>query len=82
VPTPDGTEVRLKIPAGTQSGKTFRFKNLGAPNVKRKGTRGNLYVTVDVKVPTTMGKKERDALTALRDADRRNYRKDVESYGH
>lgn len=81
VPTPDGTEVRLKVPAGTQDGKTFRFRNLGAPNVKRKDTRGDLYVTIQVKVPTTMGKKERDALTALRDADKRNYRKDVERYG-
>ena len=81
VPTPDGTTCRLKIPAGTQDGKTFRFKDRGAPNVKRAGTRGALYVKVRVKVPTRLSAKERDALVTLRDADERDYRKDVESYG-
>ncbi len=81
VPTPEGSAVRLKVPAGTQDGKTFRFRDLGAPNVKRKGTRGALYVTVRVKVPTMLSKKERDALETLRDADTRNYREDVERYG-
>ena len=81
VPTPDGTTVRLKIPAGTQDGKTFRFKGLGAPNVKRKGTRGALYVTVRVKVPTKLTAKEKEQLRALLEADERNYREDVERYG-
>ena len=81
VPTPDGTEVRLKVPAGTQDGKTFRFRDLGAPNVKRKGTRGALFVTVRVKVPTMLSKKEREALAALRDADTRDYREEVMRYG-
>ena len=81
VPTPNGTEVRLKIPAGTQSGKTFRFKDLGAPNVKRKGTKGALYVKVCVKVPTMLTKKERDALEALKASDERDYREEVERYG-
>ena len=81
VPTPEGKEVRLKIPAGTQNGKTFRFKDLGAPDVKRKGSKGALYVTVQVKVPTMLSKKERDALEALKSADERNYREEVERYG-
>ena len=81
VPTPDGTEVRLKVPAGTQDGKTFRFRDLGAPNVKRKGSRGALFVTARVKVPTMLSKKERDALAALRDADTRDYREEVMRYG-
>lgn len=76
VPTPDGTTVRLKVPAGTQSGKTFRFKSLGAPRVKNPTTRGALYVSVDVKVPTKLSKKERDALQALLDADERSYREE------
>ena len=81
VPTPQGTGVRLKVPAGTQDGKTFRFKELGAPDVRRKGSRGALYVTVRVKVPTRLSAKEREALETLRDADGREYRKDVEAYG-
>ena len=81
VPTPDGTTCRLKVPAGTQDGKTFRLRDLGAPNVKRQGTRGALYVTVKVQVPTRLTTKEREQLEALRDADTRTYREDVESYG-
>ena len=80
VPTPGGTTCRLKIPAGTQDGKTFRFKDLGLPNVKRKGATGALYVTVRVKVPTRPSAEERTALEALRAADARDYRKDVERY--
>lgn len=81
VPTPEGKEVRLKIPAGTQNGKTFRFRDLGAPDVKHKGSRGALYVTIQVKVPTRLSAKEREALEMLRDTDKRDYRKDVERYG-
>ena len=81
VPTPDGTEVRLKVPAGTQDGKTFRFRELGAPDVKHKGARGALYVSVKVQVPTRLSAKERESLEALKAGDKRNYRKDVERYG-
>lgn len=81
VPTPEGATCRLKIPAGTQDGKTFRFRDLGAPNVRRKGSKGALYVTVRVKVPTRLSAKEREALESLRDGDTREYRKDVEAYG-
>ena len=81
VPTPAGSTVRLKIPAGTQDGKTFRFKDLGANNIKRKGAKGALYATVRVKVPTRLSAKEREALQALADADRRTYREDVDRYG-
>ena len=80
VPTPDGTTCRLKVPAGTQDGKTFRFRDLGAPNVKRKGTRGALFVTVRVKVPTRLTNDERKALEALRDGDTRTYREEVEHH--
>lgn len=80
VPTPDGTDVRLRIPAGTQDGKTFRLRDQGAPDVKRKGSRGALFVTIRVKVPTMLSKKERDALGALRDADTRDYREEVMRY--
>ena len=80
LPTPDGTTCRLKVPAGTQDGKTFRFRDLGAPNAKRKGVRGALFVTVRVKVPTRLTADERKLLETLRDGDTRNYREDVENH--
>ena len=81
VPTPAGKTVRLKVPAGTQAGKTFRFKDLGAPDVKRKGVTGAFYVTVQGKGPTMLSKKEREAREALQAADERDYREEVERYG-
>ena len=80
VPTPSGATVRLRVPAGTQDGRTFRFRDLGAPSVKRKGSWGALFVTVRAKVPTRLTTKERDALEALRDADERSYHAEVDKY--
>ena len=80
VPTPGGKTVRLKIPAGTQSGKKFRFKEMGAPDVKRRGRTGALLVEVKVEVPTNLTGEERAALETLRDADTRSYRDKLEQY--
>jgi len=68
VPAPDGTSVRLKIPAGTQSGRTFRIKDKGAPRVKDGGT-GALCVTVRVVTPANPTPEQRKALEALRAAN-------------
>ena len=80
VPTPGGATVRLKVPAGTQDGKTFRFKDLGAPDVKHRGRTGALLVTIKVEVPTTLTEEERSALAKLKQADTRDYRARVNRY--
>lgn len=80
VPTPGGATVRLKVPAGTQAGKTFRFKEMGAPDVKHRGRTGALLVKIAVQVPTRLSDAERDALETLRDADKRDYREKVDRY--
>jgi molecular chaperone DnaJ len=56
--------VTLKVPAGTQSGKTFRIKGKGAP--KRSG-RGDLLATVRVDVPEKLSREEKKLLEELRD---------------
>jgi molecular chaperone DnaJ len=61
VPTLNGP-VTMKVPAGTQSGKTFRLKGKGAP---RKGGHGDLLVTAEVEVPSKVSKKERELLQQL-----------------
>lgn len=58
VPTLDG-KVRLKIPAGTQGGKSFRLKGKGMPHVRNPERHGDLYVKVRITVPRKLGKKER-----------------------
>ncbi|MCL2783999.1 MAG: molecular chaperone DnaJ [Propionibacteriaceae bacterium] len=61
VPTLDGGQVRLKIPAGTKSGRTFRAKGKG---VQIKDGRTDLLVTVVVQVPEHLSAAAQDALRA------------------
>lgn len=63
VPTIDGTE-RLTIPPGTQTGKTFRLRDKGVPRLRSMG-RGDQYVTVVVRTPTSLSIRERELLEEL-----------------
>ena len=72
VPTIDG-RVKLKIPAGTQSGRTFRLKGKGAPKLRGKGT-GDMLVTVKVVVPQKLTKKEKDVIKGLEDIEQEDIR--------
>lgn len=51
VPTIDGP-VKVKVPAGSQSGQTLRLKGKGATHIKTR-QRGNLLIRLVVKVPRT-----------------------------
>ncbi len=62
VPTLDG-EVKLKIPAGTQSGTVFRLKGRG---VHRRGApAGDQHVVVKVVTPKNLNEKQREAFRAF-----------------
>ena len=63
VPTLDG-KVTLRIPPGTPSGKTFRVSGKGVATPK--GT-GDLLVTVEVAVPTSLTDEQRQLLEKFRD---------------
>ena len=52
VPTLDG-KATIKIPAGTQSGTTFRVKGRGVKNLQGYG-HGDLHVRIQVEVPTRL----------------------------
>lgn len=60
VPVVTGGVVRLKVPAGTTSGKTFRIKERGVPSAKSKA--GDLLVTVDIAIPQKLSKAAKAAL--------------------
>lgn len=60
VPTLEG-KVKLKIPAGTQTGKLFRIPGKGMPNVHGYG-RGDLYVRVTIVVPKKLSDEEKELL--------------------
>jgi molecular chaperone DnaJ len=65
VPTLNGS-VKLKVPAGTASGRTFRVRGKGAP--RSGGGKGDLLVTVEVQVPSKVSREERDLLKRLQEA--------------
>ena len=60
VPTLEG-RVKLKIPEGTQSGRTFRLRGKGVPSVGSAG-RGDLHVRIFVEVPSRLSAKQRALL--------------------
>jgi molecular chaperone DnaJ len=61
--TLDG-QVKLKVPAGTQSGKVFRLKGKGVPIVNGS-SRGDHFVTVRVVTPAKLTKKEKELFKKL-----------------
>ncbi|MBC1511736.1 molecular chaperone DnaJ [Listeria booriae] len=60
VPTVHG-KVRLKVPAGTQTGTTFRMRNKGVPHLRGNGT-GDQHVILKVIVPKKLDDKQKDIL--------------------
>ncbi|MCO6449684.1 MAG: J domain-containing protein [Caldilineales bacterium] len=65
VPTLD-RPVLLTIPAGTPGSKVFRLRGLGMPDARMKGRNGDLYVEVQVLVPTQLSAEEKDLFQKLR----------------
>lgn len=72
VPTLDGI-VHLRIPAGTQDGRTFRLRGKGAPKLKGHGT-GDMLVTVHIVVPTKLNKAEKELIEKLAATTKENPR--------
>jgi len=63
IPTIDG-KVKYDLPAGTQTGTTFRLRGKGIPGLHGRG-RGDQYVTVRVITPTTLNAEQKEALRAF-----------------
>jgi molecular chaperone DnaJ len=66
-PVLGGQPVKLRIPAGTSNGKTFRVRGKGA--TRRDGTKGDLLVTVEVHVPQMVDEETREALEKIHARD-------------
>ncbi|MFV0407168.1 MAG: molecular chaperone DnaJ [Propioniciclava sp.] len=63
VPTLTGGRVRLRVPAGTPNGRTFRVRGKGVR--KSSGSQGDLLVTIDVQVPQTVSAEATEALRSF-----------------
>ena len=64
IPTLDGKEEELKLPPGTQPGTEFRIKGKGVPHL-HGSRRGDLRVTVDVRVPGSLDDRQQELLQEL-----------------
>ncbi len=63
IETLEGVAV-LKVPEGTQSGKSFRIKGKGVPHLNSHG-KGDLIVEVRVQTPAKLTKKQKELLKEL-----------------
>jgi molecular chaperone DnaJ len=75
VPTIDGRSL-VRIPPGTNSGKTLRLKEKGVPSA-RNGTRGDQYVEIQVVVPPPTDERVRNLMKELESVAPEDPRKDL-----
>lgn len=68
---PGGKTLRVKVPAGTQPGKVFKFKELGCPDPKRPGKFGSLLAQIKLVVPTHLSDEEKALYQQLDELDTR-----------
>lgn len=57
--------VKLTVPPGSDSGKTFRLKGLGMPKLGSTKQRGDLYVTLQIQVPKNLTEDQEKKFKAL-----------------
>ena len=70
VPTVNG-DMTMTVPEGTQPGQILRLKGQGIKDL-RTGKPGDQYIHLDIKGPTTLNKKQREALEAYREASKKD----------
>lgn len=58
--------IRITIDAGTEPGKVLRLKGMGMPNYKMPSLRGDLFVTVQIKLPKGLSAEEKALFEQLR----------------
>lgn len=66
VPTLKNT-VKIRIPAGTQTGKIFRIRNMGVKSLR--GNQGDQLVKIFVRTPTDLTDKQKELLKQLAEED-------------
>ena len=65
VPTIGGGKAKVKIPAGTQTGKQFRLRDKGMP-IMRSRDYGDLYIRIITEVPISLNKEQKELLEKFR----------------
>lgn len=65
VPTLKGTKLALKVPPGTQNGRSFRLGGQGMPHLKQPDRRGDLYARMEVQLPGQLSDQEKQLFEEL-----------------
>jgi DnaJ-class molecular chaperone len=61
------SQVALTIPSETQNGQRFRLAGQGMPSLNLTGSKGDLYATVKVKLPTNLSDEEKELFRQLQE---------------
>ena len=69
VPTIAGTRARIKIPEGTQTGRQFRLKGKGMPELNG-GFVGDMIVEAKIETPVNLTKRQKELLKEFEDEDK------------
>jgi molecular chaperone DnaJ len=69
VTTLENRTIKVKVPAGIQSGKMLRLREEGVPSANR---RGNLYIKLIVQIPEKLSRRGRELLEELAKAEGQN----------
>jgi len=59
VPTLDGKDVKLTIPAESSSGQLIRLRGKGLPKLREADERGDLYARLSIQVPKNISGQEK-----------------------
>lgn len=62
--TSQGETISFRIPPGTQNGQTFKFPGKGMAT--RRGRRGDLLLTVKIKMPHRLSREQKELLERLK----------------
>jgi molecular chaperone DnaJ len=61
VPTIDGGRSRVKVPAGSQSGRQMRLRGKGMPQLRGGGV-GDMFIELAVETPVNLTSKQKELL--------------------
>lgn len=79
IPCLGGDALQVTVPPGTQSGTYLRLSGKGMPRIGGKG-RGNLFVIVEVRTPTSLTPRQRELLEEFAQLEKKN--RPIGSSGH
>ncbi|MCF8025136.1 MAG: DnaJ domain-containing protein [Desulfobacteraceae bacterium] len=64
VPTIEGRQLNMKVPAGTNHKSKLRLPGRGLPHM-RGGGKGDMYVVININMPKKLNKKQRELVESL-----------------